>query len=178
MESDSSSLQISIEQKTYLIHQPVIDEIVQHICLWLGIDQFEVSVEFVEPEVMRELNREYRQKDRSTDVLSFPQQEWDAPLSLEQPFQASPRSSDDAIPELLGDLVISPADAEANARGIGHSIDREVCFLLIHGILHLCGHDHMEAAEEELMTKQQQLIIQRLEELRPEPIWNHCVRIK
>lgn len=179
MESESSCLQLSVGQKTYLIDQPLIYEIAHQICLWLGLADFELSIEFVTPEQMRELNRNYRQKDSSTDVLSFPQQEWEQAITLDQPYQSHTNARQSYTgPELLGDLVISPADAEANANQIGHNIDREVCFLLVHGILHLCGHDHVKADEEKLMTEQQQHIMAKLSDLKPQAIWNNCVRIK
>lgn len=177
LESDSLSLEICVEQKTYLIQQELIDKITHQICQWLGVEQFELSIDWLTPAAMQEINREYRHKDRSTDVLSFPQHDWDHPLTVERPYLVDPNLSSD-IPRLLGDLLISPADAEQNAHAIGQGLDRETCFLIVHGILHLCGHDHETKEEEILMTTEQQNIMQRLESLSTEPIWTHCARIK
>lgn len=119
-------------------------------CLELeGIDQerTEISVTFVEAEEIRELNRDYRDNDKVTDVLSFPQ-------------------FDDLndIPDFgeicLGDVVICKERAEEQAEEFGHSFEREIIYLFTHSILHLLGYDHMEeeekremrACEEEVMT--------------------------
>lgn len=119
-------------------------------CLELeGIDEerTEISVTFVEAEEIRELNRDYRENDKVTDVLSFPQ-------------------FDDLndIPDFgeicLGDVVICKDRAEEQAEEFGHSFEREIIYLFTHSILHLLGYDHMEeeekkemrAREEEVMT--------------------------
>lgn len=72
---------------------------------------------------------------------------------------------------MLGDLVISLEDAARNANDIGHSLDREAGFLIVHGILHLCGHDHMEPAEEELMTSMQRSLMDRMNAEFTPPLW-------
>ena len=136
--------------------QQVTEEILQTMeaaaayCLELeGIDQerTEISVTFVEAEEIRELNRDYRDNDKVTDVLSFPQ-------------------FDDLndIPDFgeicLGDVVICKERAEEQAEEFGHSFEREIIYLFTHSILHLLGYDHMEeeekremrAREEEVMT--------------------------
>ncbi len=93
-----------------------------------------------------ELNREHRDIDRPTDVLSFPMLE----LSPGQKIEVSPLELD---PEtgavMLGDLAISLERAEEQAREYGHSIERELAFLTVHGILHLLGYDHEKGAEDE-----------------------------
>lgn len=169
--------------RTYQIDPDKIENLIQHICKGLGVDSLELSWNFVDDEEMQELNRQYREKDRSTDVLSFPQQEWPEPLAFENPesFADGEAHDDDeefeVPPEMLGDVVISPNVALQNARSIGHDLDREVCFLLVHGILHLCGHDHMSPDEEERMTREQQAIMKYLES-RPEgPLWINCARV-
>ncbi len=94
----------------------------------------EVSVTFCDNEMIRELNRDYRDKDRATDVLSFPQDE--EPITDEMPY-------------VLGDIVISLERASEQAEEFGHSFDREVGFLSIHSTLHLLGYDHELGEEEE-----------------------------
>lgn len=111
----------------------------------------EVSVAIVEDEAIRELNRGYRGKDEVTDVLSFSMLE---EVSGEPPVLAGPEYT------LLGDVIIAAGRARAQAEAYGHSIAREVCFLVAHGILHLLGHDHadpagaarMDAAAEAALT--------------------------
>lgn len=104
----------------------------------MGFDDRELSVLLTGNSVIRELNREYRGKDKPTDVLSFPMED----------------------PCLLGDIVISTEKAASQAEEFGVSFDEEVSRLLVHGLLHLAGYDHvrggwqarkMKKKEEELM---------------------------
>lgn len=168
---------------TYRIDADKIETLTQHIMRGLGVEAYELSWNFVDDEEMQVLNREYREKDRSTDVLSFPQQEWDEALSFEQPDDTSAEDAevdDELPPEMLGDVIISPMMALQNAKSIGHALDREVCFLLVHGILHLCGHDHMNPTEEERMTKEQQAIMKYLETITgdEQPLWVGCAKVE
>lgn len=94
-----------------------------------------LTVAFVRDRVMRELNRKFRGSNRTTDVLSFP---------AEEPNKRAARAVDffgtDA--EHIGDIVISTDTAMRQAHDAGHSFNREVDELVIHGVLHLCGYDH------------------------------------
>ena len=67
-----------------------------------------------------------------------------------------------SAPTMLGDIVISPIDAKKNADDIGQSLEREFLFLMVHGILHLCGYDHQRSTDEQKMLHQQTLIINSL----------------
>ena len=93
----------------------------------IGIENNDVSIVFVSNAAMRELNRQYRGKDYVTDVLSFPS----APERFEKQRQAS-----------LGEVVISLERAAAQAKENGLTMTNEVEQLILHGLLHLCGHDH------------------------------------
>jgi probable rRNA maturation factor len=120
------------------------------------------------------LNRDWRGKDRATDVLSFPQSEWDRPLVASGRRQMAPKSAPEVV---LGDIVISPDQAAKNARRIGQGLDRETCFLIVHGMLHLCGHDHMNSEEERLMLREQAVLMAALESagVGKKPLWQSCV---
>ncbi|ADU52250.1 protein of unknown function UPF0054 [Thermaerobacter marianensis DSM 12885] len=107
----------------------------------------EVSLTFVDDAAIHELNRRYRGKDAPTDVLSFPQLEQEEIAALRDPVPAV--LGPDLLP--LGDVVISLERAAAQAREYGHSLDREVGYLLAHGVLHLLGYDHPDAEGERLM---------------------------
>jgi len=131
-----------------------------------------LDVRFVGLSRMRSLNRSFMGKDRSTDVLSFPQFDWSSPA---RPPSATTVKKLVGQPFHLGDIVICPDRAKANAQGIGHSLDREVCFLLIHGLLHLCGYDHMSKKDEQPMLKQQRRIMSQFSKKRP-PLWSGCIR--
>jgi probable rRNA maturation factor len=100
---------------------------------------------------MRELNREHRQKDKATDVLSFPLYEPDAFVrnGCTRPREAV------AGERMLGDIVISVDTAQTQAAEYEATLAREVERLLIHGVLHLCGHDHEKAGERRLMEREE-----------------------
>lgn len=110
----------------------------------------EVSVTLVDNARIRELNNEYRETDRETDVLSFPMGD--------ESFEVDP--DNDAI--LLGDIVISLEKAQAQAEEYGHSFTREVAFLLTHSLFHLLGYDHMTPEEETEMFAKQEAVLERL----------------
>ncbi len=103
------------------------------------------NVIIVDNEYIHKLNKEYRGIDRPTDVISF---------ALED--------SEDIKYEdfrLLGDIYISIDKAKEQAEEYGHSFKREICFLAVHGLLHLLGYDHMEKEEEKIMFSKQELIL-------------------
>jgi probable rRNA maturation factor len=79
------------------------------------------------------------------------------------------------MPRALGDLVISLPNAEQNAKAIGQPLDREVCFLIVHGLLHLCGHDHEAPVEERRMLDAQRRLMASLAKTRGGPLWTKSV---
>lgn len=118
-----------------------------------GIDDTaEVSVTLVDNEGIRELNREHRDIDRETDVLSFP-------LGDDDGYEVDP--DNDAI--MLGDIVISLEKAAQQAQEYGHSYRREVAFLITHSLFHLLGYDHVNSEEEEkIMFGKQEKVLDKL----------------
>ncbi len=149
----------------YLIDEEKIAKLTEKLLNALNLDQQELSLSFVCEKEIQKLNNSYRKKDKATDVLSFPQMAWNTPLTLKD----KEVLTKNLIPgELLGDIVISLSYADKSAQSIGHSLGREVVFLIIHGLLHLCGHDHMEPEEEALMISEQKNLLQILEEAREE----------
>lgn len=169
--SSLTSLHCEADDDVYRVDESKILAIAQTICEALGVQDHELSISLVGSETIRTLNREFRGKDRATDVLSFPQADFPLRLSTAQPAQPvhSPQDSD-RPPPVLGDVVISLPEADLNAQKIGQGLDREVAFLLVHGILHLCGHDHEEPDDESAMLSEQQTIMQRLGDS-----WQRCV---
>lgn len=112
----------------------------------------QVSVTLVDNEAIREINREHRDIDRATDVLSFP-------LGDEDSFDTDPETG--AI--LLGDIVISLERAAEQAKEYGHSFYREVAFLITHSLFHLLGYDHVDSEEDEkLMFGKQDKVLEVL----------------
>lgn len=110
--------------------------------------QTEVSVLLTNNEKIHSLNREYRGKDMPTDVLSFALSEGDEPTIVNGPEQ-----------DLLGDIIISLEKAEEQAKDYGHSLEREVAFLTVHGILHLLGYDHESDTERTEMRGEEEHIL-------------------
>ena len=116
-------------------------------------DICQLSVTFVTPEEIHELNRDYRGVDRPTDVLSFPQFERE---ELEE-YISCP---DDVPGELmLGDVVISKDKAMEQAEEYGHSFERELIYLFTHSVLHLLGYDHEEPEDKAVMRKREEEIM-------------------
>ena len=123
----------------------------------------EVSVLFTDNASIREINRENRDIDAATDVLSFPIGEYPEPgvfdlLEEEQPEVFHPETGE----LMLGDIVISVERVVSQAEEFGHSEERELGFLLAHSVLHLCGFDHMEEEERILMEEKQRQIMDTL----------------
>lgn len=124
----------------------------------------EVNVLFTDNESIREINRENRDIDAPTDVLSFPIGEYLVPgvfdtLEEEQPEVFHPETGE----LMLGDIVISVERVLSQAEEFGHSTERELGFLLAHSILHLCGYDHMEEEERVIMEEKQRQIMDALQ---------------
>ena len=113
----------------------------------------EVSVTFTDNQGIHQLNKEYRNVDRPTDVLSFPLMDFDG--ESDEPEVDEPRIS-------LGDIVISLEKAAEQAEAYGHSFEREVAFLTAHSMLHLLGYDHMEEDEERDMRARQRTVMELL----------------
>jgi probable rRNA maturation factor len=108
--------------------------------------RFEVNVTICDDETIREMNKEHRNIDKSTDVLSFPFYDFDTPEQL----------------VLLGDIVISRETAYRQAEEFGHSAKREFCFLAAHSALHLLGYDHETEEERIVMEEKQREILDKL----------------
>ncbi len=102
----------------------------------------EVSISIVGDSEQHALNLQYRGVDRTTDVLSFPMEE------------GRPKA-----PGLLGDVVISAPQAKRQAEEYGHSLQREMCFLAVHGTLHLLGFDHGTPSEDAEMQRLQEDVL-------------------
>lgn len=110
-----------------------------------------ISIQIVDDATIQQLNWEYRQIDAPTDVLSFPQWEEDEER-ITIPNEPTP----------LGDIVISLPRAKQQAADYGHSLERELGFLGVHGFLHLLGYDHQTPVEEKKMFTRQEEILQQI----------------
>ena len=120
-----------------------------------GVDEdgADVSVSFVSSDKIRELNRDYRDVDSVTDVLSFPQFE-----TVDELIESE---EDTGVAE-LGDVVICMDRAKSQAEEFGHPLKREVIYLFVHSILHLLGYDHMEEDEKKIMRAREEETMEKL----------------
>jgi probable rRNA maturation factor len=122
--------------------------------------KFEVSISFVDKQQIRELNKKTRNIDKETDVLSFPN------LNLKPMNKINIKDyKDDIDPEthllMLGDIVICEDVAHENAEKYGHSYEREVCYLVLHGFLHLLGFDHMKEDDKKIMRALEEAVLKK-----------------
>lgn len=117
-------------------------------------DHFEMSITIVDNERIQEINREYRSIDQVTDVISFALEDGD-----EEELAVFFEEEENPFPRLLGDIFISIDRAEEQAKEYGHSFEREIAFLMVHGFLHLNGYDHQTKAEENTMFGLQEKIL-------------------
>ncbi|WP_151735888.1 rRNA maturation RNase YbeY [Paenibacillus tengchongensis] len=151
------------EQEQYTITDELIallESILQKAGEAEGVSTGEVALTFVDNARIHELNREYRGIDRPTDVLSFALNESgeDEPEII---YELEEDESEEELPNVLGDIIISVERAREQALDYGHSLERELGFLFVHGFLHLLGYDHQdEAAEAEMMSKQEAVLAQ------------------
>lgn len=123
----------------------------------------QVNVVLTDNAGIREMNRTSRGIDRETDVLSFPNVDFQTAgvFDIDEDREAD-YFDPDTGELMLGDILISVDRVREQAENYGHSLRREFAFLVAHSMLHLCGYDHMESAEAEVMEKKQEEILSGL----------------
>ena len=144
-EADQMRLQVLLEKG-----------IAEAIRLSNGSEEAEVSLTLVDDARIHELNRDYRGVDRPTDVLSF---------ALQEETEEEPEILD-YEDDLLGDIIISVQRARVQAAEFGHTFERELVYLAVHGTLHLLGYDHMEEEDKNQMRQQEEAVMSQLGLLR------------
>lgn len=147
-------MHIDFHDKTNSVPTDYVD-LIQRLLIFAAekegiVREAEMSVNFVDNKEIQELNRNYRQKDTPTDVISFAMQE-----SVEGEMDIVGAN----IPMILGDIVISVDKAKEQAIEYDHTYERELAFLTVHGFLHLLGYDHMNKTDEKEMFKRQEEIL-------------------
>ena len=125
---------------------------------------YQISLLFVDDEEIREINLETRNIDRATDVLSFPMLDYEKgkvykDIYTNFEFDETFKDGEELV---LGDMVLSLERALEQSEEYGHSYEREVCYLVVHSILHLLGYDHMEEEEKKIMRKREEEILNKL----------------
>lgn len=145
-----------VEEIVRLVAEKVLD---MEACPY----EAQVNVLLTDNEGIREYNREYRGIDRETDVLSFPNLDFERPGEYEVEEDREADYFDPDTGELiLGDIIISVDKVEEQAKSYGHSMKREFAFLVAHSMLHLSGYDHMEEEEARVMEARQELALREL----------------
>ncbi|MBN2185914.1 MAG: rRNA maturation RNase YbeY [Dehalococcoidia bacterium] len=149
-------IEISVEEKFRgLVDEAWVRKIAQQVLKAEGMaSPYEVSLVFTDSETGQKLNRDYRDVDEPTDVLAFcmlSQKEGDSSFALPP----------DGITR-LGEVVISCPQAVEQAKEQGHSVDKELTLLIIHGILHLLGYDHEEPEEEVKMRAREKELLEEV----------------
>lgn len=119
---------------------------------------FYMSIILTTPAEIRKLNKEYRDIDRETDVLSFPMYEKEELETVKKQKQE--------WKDTLGDIVISIERVEEQAKEYGHSFERELSYMLVHGFYHLMGYDHIEEADKIKMRPKEEKILNDLKIVR------------
>lgn len=124
---------------------------------------YEVSIIFIDNEQIKELNKNFRNIDKETDVLSFPMLEYPAQKVYKDVYEDYSFEYSDLNEGrlVLGDIALSLEKAEEQSKDYGHSFLREAAYLTIHSVLHLLGYDHMEETEKTLMRKREEEILEK-----------------
>ena len=144
LEEDSKYLEL-IEK---VIRQAFIEEKIENVKLYINII-------LTNPENIKNINKQYRDIDKETDVLSFPMFEKEEIENL--------RKNGNDIEETLGDIVISLQKVEEQAEEYGHSFERELSYMLIHGFYHLMGYEHMNDNDKVQMREKEEGVLNKLQ---------------
>ena len=108
-----------------------------------------INIILTNPSVIKQINQKYRNIDKETDVLSFPMFEKDEIRNVKEE-------------EVLGDIVISVERVKQQAEEYGHSFDRELSYMLVHGFYHLMGEDHIEEEDKKVMREKEENVLSKL----------------
>lgn len=114
-----------------------------------------ISVTLTTPEQIRKINNEFRQVDKETDVLSFPMFEKEEILEL--------KKKEPKFEEALGDIIVSVSRVKEQAEEYGHSFERELAYMIVHGFYHLMGEDHMQEDEKAQMRAKEENVLALLD---------------
>ena len=121
---------------------------------------FYISITLTSPKEIHKLNKEYRNVDKETDVLSFPmfeKEELDKIINLQKK---------SLVPEPIGDIIISIEKVKEQAKEYGHSFERELSYMIVHGFYHIMGYDHIEEKDKIIMRPKEEKILEILKQTR------------
>ncbi|MCR5333028.1 MAG: rRNA maturation RNase YbeY [Bacilli bacterium] len=133
---------------SYDVYEDKFRELMEKVFSHLNVkEDYIVDVSIIDNKAIHEVNRSYRGIDRPTDVISFAF------------FDDKEEKATPGVPSSLGQILISYEKAEEQAKEYGHSLNREMSFLFVHGMLHLLGYDHMTEKDEKIMFSLQEEIL-------------------
>ncbi len=162
-------LELEVEEVPFdFNYEALAEEVVEHCLDYVSFPyEAEVNLTLTDNEGIHAINKEFRDMDRPTDVLSFPMLSYDTPGDFAF---LDNEASDDFNPDtgeaLLGDIVISVEKVLEQAESFGHTAKREFAFLITHSMLHLFGYDHMTEEDAKLMESKQKEILEEMQILR------------
>ena len=164
-----------IDDQAYLAsgQEKLLHEVIEAAAKYLNLPEgIELDLSIVSNEEIQVLNRDYRGLDKPTDVLSFALTEVTSEFDVDfahldlteeaeetEDLEETEFEDEEAIPQHLGDIIISYPRAQEQAQDYGHSLDRELAFLAVHGFLHLNGYDHQTEEEAQEMVRIQEEVL-------------------
>ena len=139
------------EEKTY---EKTVEKVINKCFEEEGLidSKLIITITFTTPEEIRKINKKYRKIDRATDVLSFPMFE-------KQELEEKIKNKDFLYEDVLGDIIISIDKVKEQAEEYGHSFERELSYMLVHGFYHLMGYDHIEEEDKKIMRPKEEKIL-------------------
>ena len=137
-------------------YENLINKVVNECFKTEGLDKLKlyISITLTVPEVIKEANKKYRNIDKATDVLSFPMFE-------REELETLIKNNYD-VEDVLGDLIISIPRVKEQAIEYGHSFERELAYMVVHGFYHLMGYDHMEEEDKKEMRQKEDEVLNKL----------------
>ena len=148
-------------------YKVLAEEVIEAAIEWEKFPyEAEVNLFLVSLDEIHEINREHRQIDRPTDVLSFPMIQYENPGDFSKVEEDGDNFNPDTGEALLGDIILCVEKVKEQATSYGHSQKREFAFLILHSMLHLFGYDHMSTEEASVMEQKQRDILEHMGILR------------
>ena len=139
-----------------IAYEEIINKVIEECFKNEKLEQLKlyVSITLTVPEEIKSINKQYRNIDKATDVLSFPMFEKD---EIDEMIRRNYQ-----IEDVLGDIIISIEKVEEQAKEYGHSFERELAYMVVHGFFHIMGYDHIEEQDKIIMRKKEDEILNKL----------------
>ena len=133
----------------------VIKSMLKHMIRHEKLKNIYFNVIIVDNPYIHKINKEYRNIDKETDVLSFP-------MFQKEEIEGLIKKKENIVTDILGDVVISIPRVYEQAEEYNHSFERELSYMVVHGFYHLMGYDHMEEEEKKIMRQKEENVLQKL----------------